>query len=258
MFLKRVAGLLAIVVGLLGVLACLAGAYTVWRITTRLHDANEKVFTAVDKGLVFAQDRVRSVKKRVERAKITTTEIDQKVRDWAKQAAKERLTAQLEIDIAAEKLARHIVAADAWLETSADSVRNIQEVMALGNSLGASMDPASFDEMLDKIAALRTRVQEAEQTVDQIHDFGASKDDESSRLARITKLVARTVVTITDVDSLLDRSVNRLGELRTDAAELKGRIDNRITWGSIIGFVILAWIAAGQIALVWWGWSCWR
>src|SRR5262249_51340526 len=151
---------------------------------TRLHEANEKVFAAADRGLTFAQDRVRAVHKRVELAKITTTEVEQKLRDWADRPIKERLAAQIAIDIAAEKLARHLGVADAWLETSADSVRNIQEVMELGKSLGGSMDPASFDEILDRIASLRTRLQEAEQTVDQIHAFAIGKEDEGSLQAR--------------------------------------------------------------------------
>src|SRR5262245_24245337 len=99
MLLMRLVGLLALALGLVGVTACAAGAYGVWKVQSRLNRANEKVFAAVDHGFAAAQERVPTVQERVKQAKITTDDLSDALRDWTKREARERVTAKLEIDV---------------------------------------------------------------------------------------------------------------------------------------------------------------
>jgi chromosome segregation ATPase len=255
MFCRRIAGFMAMVLGFLGVVACLAGAWAVWQIAARLHDVNETVFATVDRALSATEERVRSVQNRVEKSRITTAEIHQRLRAWAAREAKGRIAEHLDIEAHAEKLALHLQTADSWLETSTETIRGVQQLASLGHAFGARMDPASLEEVLEKIASVRLKLQDVEETVTKVRELAADKEDETSRLARAAKLLVRALVTISELDTRLEDVANRLGELRTEAMELKTRTSRLITWAAIACWTILVWIAAGQIALCRCGWK---
>jgi DNA repair ATPase RecN len=257
MFFKRVVCLLALASGFLGVAACMAGAYAAWSLASRLERANDKVFSMIDKGLASAQDRVRRVQDRVEESKITSTEIGQSFRDWGARRAKEGLASRLEIESRAEKLAGHLQSAVSWLETSTESIRSVQQVLELGHTVGAPLDPTSLEEVLENIALLRSTLQQTERTVDRFRDFTANKDDESeeNRLSRITKLIGRVLVTFGEIDTRLEESAKRLSELQAQALRLKATTSAYILVTSIACYMLLVWIAAGQAALFQWGWT---
>jgi chromosome segregation ATPase len=256
MLFKRFVALLALVFGFIGVVACMAGIYGVWLLGSRLEQTNDKVFATIDKGLASARNRIRSVQKRVNESKITTSEIGQNLRDWSTKQAKERLASQLDIESKAEILARHLQTADSWLERSEESIRGVQQVLELGSLVGAPVDPASLEELLGKLTSLRSTLQQTERTVNGVRDFAAVKEGEAedNRLARITKLIGRILVAITEIDTRLEESANRLSELQTDAQQLKARTSNYIMLMTGGCYLLLAWIAAGQFALCLCGW----
>src|SRR5262245_19275001 len=105
MLLRRLLAVVAVALGLLGLAACAAGAYAVWKAEARLQRANDRAFALIDRGLGVVEDRVRRTQQRVEQSRITTSEITQALREWATRKAEERLAARLEIEPRAEKLA---------------------------------------------------------------------------------------------------------------------------------------------------------
>jgi DNA repair ATPase RecN len=255
MLFKRIVALLALALGCLGVVACMAGVYAAWSLGSRLDRTNERLFAMIDKGLGFAQDRVSRAQERVKESKITSTEIGQSLRDWGTRRAKEGLASRLEIDSRAEKLAGHFQTADSWLETSVESIRSVQQVLELANSIGAPLDPASLEEVLEIITSLRSKLHESKRTVDEIREFTANKEGESeeNRLSRFTKLLGRILVTIGEIDTRLEESVTRLSKLQVDARQWKTTTSAYILLTTIACYVLLAWIAAGQTALCLWG-----
>jgi hypothetical protein len=254
MLFKRMVALIAVTFGFLGVIVCLAGLYAVWRIGSRLEQANEKVFARIDQGLASTQDLVRRVQKRVQEAKITTAEIDQKLRAWTKRKAEERLVSRLEVESRAEKLSGYLQTADSWLETSTETIRGIQNVLELGNSLGASLDLAALEGVFEKLTAVRSTLQKTEQTLDQVREFAKERESEENRLPRLMKLLARTLLTISDVDTRLGDLVTRLSKRQADAQQTKASTSNFIFVRTIVCYVILAWMAVGQAALCLCGW----
>jgi DNA-binding transcriptional MerR regulator len=260
MFLKHVATLLAVVFGFLGAVACLAGIYGVWLVRSRLEEINVRVFSVVDNSLVSATDRLRSVQKRIEEAKITSNEIETKVRDWSLRKAKETLALRIEIETRTEKLARHLETADTWLETSTEWIRSVQEVLELGNKFGGSADPSSFDDVVEKLDDVRSKLQQTGQTIDGIRTFltGKSEESEDTRFSRVMKLLGRLLLTTAEIDTRLESTVTRLTELQTDAQRYKARTSNYILAASIACCLLLAWIGAGQVALCRCGWKFWR
>ena len=260
MLFRRVTAVLMLALGLLGLAACAAGGYAVWRAEARLQRANDRAFALVDRGLGAVEDRVRRTQQRVEQSRITTNEITQGLREWATREAKDRLVVQLEIETRTEKLAGQLHDAGLWLEASTDSVRDLQQALELGRSLGAEVDPASLEEVLETLVSIRSRLQEAEQSVDEVRGFATAVGGETdeNRVARVLKLLARVVVTITEIAPRLDRLAARIADTRADAQQGKARTSSYILWTAIGCTVILAWIAAGQLALCVWGRNRWR
>jgi hypothetical protein len=255
--LKRVVGWFALVVGVIGLAACAAGVYGVWSVRSRLDRANDRVFTRLDDGVASAGDRIRGVQARIRESKVTSDEIARGVRTWAADKAEERAAARLEIDRRAGELARHLQTADLWLETAGETVRGVQQVLALGDLGGDTINPASLDDVLARLAALRVKVQEAGQTVDRVRELAGGNDGETSeenRRSQVTRLVARMVVTIGDIDARLDEPIARLAEAQAAVQALKVRIDRYIAVAAIACYLLLAWVAAGQVALAMWGW----
>ncbi len=171
--------------------------------------------------------------------------------------AKEGPVSRLEIENQAEKLAGHFHTADLWLETSAESIQSVQQILELVNSNGALLGPASFEEVLERIASLRSTLQQIEQTVDGIREFAADKEGESedNRLSRVSKLLGRILATIGEIDTRLENAVTRLSELQIQAGQLKATTSTYILVASVACYVVLAWIAAGQAALCRVGWT---
>jgi len=256
MLFNRLAGILALSFGLVGVAGCAAGAYCVWLVWSRLDRANGKFFDAIDRGLGAVQDRVPVVQQRVKDAKFTTAEITDAVRGWAGKKIQERIVTQLEIERRVETLSGQLQAAALRLDASTEAVLDVRQVIELGQSLGASVDPASTDEVLDQLALLRGKVQQAQQTVDEVRRFAAPGEGESleDRLVRVAGLLARILLTLSDADRRLDDFAARLSEVRADTRQLKERTSRYLLLGSVACYALLAWLAAGQAALCGWGW----
>ena len=254
---KRLVAVLALAAGLVGILVCIAGAFAVWSLGARLQRTSATFFAMIDNGLAAAEERARNVQERVKESKITSNEIDQRFRDWDTRKTKEALVSRLEIEARAEKLSSHLETADSWLEKFAESVRSVEQILELGNSIGATLDPATIQDAIINITSIRGTLQEAERKVDEIRKFAANKADESEeiRVSRVAKLVGRVLVTIGEVDTRLEDSVTRLSELQTRARQLKAQISAYILVATMACCLLLAWIAAGQAAMCQWGWS---
>ena len=251
MLFKRAAALLALLFGSLGVVVCAAGIYGVWLFGARLHQANENVFATVDKGLASAEERIAAARNRAKESRITSGEIGDKLRNWSATETKERLASRLEIEARAEKLAGQLETVDLWLETSTESIRGVQRALELAHLAGAQVEPESLNDVLEKVVSLRKTLQQTARTVDVIREFTADKrgGPDENRLLRVTKVVARLLVTIGDLDTRLDEFLARLSKLRTDAQELKAKTSSYILLATIGCYFILGWIGSGQAAL---------
>jgi hypothetical protein len=239
------------VLGAVGVAGCAAGAYGVWLVASRLELAHHRVFDAIDWGLGAVQDRLPVAQRRVKDAKVTTAEVSEVVRAWAEKKVRDRIVSELEVETRVEKLSGHLQSANLRLDASTEAVLGVRRVLELGQSLGARVDPASMDEVLESLASLRAGVQQAEQAVDEVRRFATPGPGESveDRLIRVAKVLARILLTLGDVDRRLDHFAVRVAGVRTDAQQSKARTSRYILWGSVVCYGLLVWAAAGQVAL---------
>jgi hypothetical protein len=260
MYLNRVAAVVILTFGVVGVASCAPGAYGVWLVGSRLERANNRFFDAIDRGLGVVQDRLPVVRQRVRDSKVTTAEMTEVVQEWSAKETRDRILSRLEIERRAERISGHLRSVDLRLEATTETVHNVRQVLELAQNLGAGVDPASTDAVLEVIASLRSTVHEAEQSIDGVRQFATSSGGESAkdRLSRVAKLLARILLTLSEVDGWLDDQAARLSEVRADARQLKSTTNNYLVMGSFACYGLLLWSAAGQAALSGRGWNLYR
>jgi len=257
MLVRKTLAVLALVFGGIGLVACLAGGYFVWRTGAQLEQSNERVAELLDTGISTVQTRLTGVQERVAESRITVHEVANKVAEQTKQQAGERLIAKLDLERHSETLSQKLDVADRWLETSSESIRHIQKLLALGQSLGASFDPTALDELLNRLTVSRASLAQAIERVRDVRTIATKADGESddNRRARITTLLARIAVTIGEVDDKLSQGVVWLADVREKNRQMKIKIDRTIRLVTYVSYALHFWIAAGQAALCWWGWK---
>jgi hypothetical protein len=253
--------LLALSLGFLGVVACGAGIAVVWSAGSRLCRTNEKVFDQIDESLGNARDRVLDAQRRVQESKITTEDIQQSLKNWTRKKSSEQLESRHAIGDKIETLSQGLHQADVWLELSGTSFQNVRRALDMASSLGAPVDTELVGPLIEKLAKLRSQLGQATETVDGIHERVAEVSDDKSREEKreqAVQLALRAVATLSEIDSRLGESSDRLSETRTKGKQLKSRTHSYILTARIGAVLLLAWMAIGQFSLCRSGWNAYR
>ena len=250
MIIRRAFGVLALVLGIAGVMACLGGAYAVWRVQVRLDRANDAVFDIADKGVTAVQERVPAVRARVQQSKITADDVGAAVTRWASVETRERAVSSLEIEARTSTLASHLRAADDRLDASALAIQGVRQLLAVPELLGAEVNGDAAERAQELVTTLRSKLREAEEIVAEVQRFAADDGGPvESRFLQITKALARIVLTLSDVDQRLDDFTARLNEMRNGAHERREHRSRQFRIGAIAAWTILTWIAVAMVAL---------
>jgi hypothetical protein len=250
--------LLALWLGLVGVVACAAATVVVWSTGSRLSQANENVFDSIDKSLAAVRDRVLRAQRRVQESKITTEDIGQSLRNWTRKEASERLASRLEVEEKADQLALGLRQADLWLEMSGASIQSVQQALEIASALGAPVDAKLVDPLLEKLGALRSQLEQSTETVDGIRERMAKAAEGEAleeRFNQFAQLARRVVVTLGEIDSRLGESADRLADTQTKRQHLKAKTHSYIVTAEICAVVLITWMAAGQVSLCRHGWK---
>jgi len=120
------------------------------------------------------------------------------------------------------------------------------------------VDPALVDPFLEKVNALRGRVSESTETVDAIRtriQAVATGESLEERLGRLAQLTLRVVLTLGDIDARLGEVADGLVASRSRAQGMRERLGRYILLAEIGAFVLVAWMAVGQISLARYGWT---
>jgi hypothetical protein len=257
-FLKRVLSFLVLLLGSIGFIGCLLGIYIVWQLGTRLERANDRVFTRIDHAMELTHDRVLRVQLRVQASMITIDELGQTLRDWLQKKKDERIRTRLEIEIRVEKVSQVLQQATSWLESSAESIRGAQQLLELGNSLGAPIDKALFEEILERLTLLGGNMEQVLETTKGIQEFLSQADApelQKDIQIRATQLVVRILLTMSEIDIRLGESANRLWEMQRNAEQMKVQTRYSITLVTVGCLLLIVWMAMGQVLLGRYGWK---
>lgn len=243
---------LALLIGFLGVLVCIAAVAATWMIGSRLKRANTIVFEVLDGSLATARDRVVRVEERVEQSKITAQEIEDRFKTWAEKEARERLAVRLKVIESAETLSARLEHGEQWLDMSSESVRVARRTLELCSTIGGRMEPSSLDPILEGLTTLESKIDEATALVVQVRqatDAVSEADAQNGGIERLVRLAARVVATFGDIDQRLGELGDRLSEMRVQSGQLKIRLQRGILACEIGLTLLLIWMACGQAML---------
>jgi len=255
---KRYLPYLTFLLGFLGIVFCVAGFAGVWSLGACLTRASEKVFGQIDESVAAVQERIIEVQKRVQESKITTEDIGQSMKTWTQKVTRERLTSRLEVEEKANQLVQGLRQADQWLEVSGKSIQGIQQALELVNSLGAPVDAALVDPLLEKLGSLRSLLNQSTETADGIrmHAAGITEGDSwEEKIKQAVQLILRVTVTLTELETRLGESADRLAEMQSKAQHQKSKTHRRIVTAIIGTLLLILWMGAGQIFLCLHGWK---
>lgn len=259
MLIKRLLGLLAAILGFVGVLVGVAGVPATVSLGSRVNRANDRAFTLVDGALVAAQDRVLTAKSYVHASRITAADFKQAVKECASRQISQEIVSRLQIEDRAEKLSLTLQQAGTCLDTSATLVRGVQQSLELASSLGIPADATVVEAVPEKLLELKGRLQQATETVDRIRESVAAvtiEEPPEDRLARAIQLAAGVVATLGEIDTRLEGLADWLAQKRVAMEQQRARMHTYIVIAVILVLLLFAWWAAGQVALCVYGWRC--
>ena len=214
-----------------------------------------------DKSLAAVKDRILGVQRRVQELKITTDDVVQGLRNWTQKATSERLVRRLAVAEKAEQLAKGLQQADQWLEMSQVAIQGVQQALELGSSMGAPVDDALAEPLLERLASLRSQLQKASEMVAGIRSRAAAIAEGASleeRIHQAVQLALRVVATLGESDSRLGEFADKFSEARTKGQHLKSKTHACIFIAQMGVVLLIAWMAVGQASLCLHGWKNYR
>ncbi|MEM8671366.1 MAG: hypothetical protein AAGG48_27850 [Planctomycetota bacterium] len=260
--LKRIAALVAIILGFLGAIACLALIVGSLVAGTRLRDATSSTYADVDGLFTQAKSRVRQVQEIADDAMVTTSDVRDSLSDWSKRTTRERLREELDERFALERRTRDLsdalTKADSFAEMSADSITLAIKVTEIANRAGANVDSEGLELLLQQITRLRGSLSDAVDDVNNVsNELNMSGDSEDlrDRLEATVELVGRVLVTLKSVQSGIVTFEVNLENAQRRVAETESQLIDWIQWVTLVLVLLFAWSFAGQFALARVGWT---
>ncbi|PQO44346.1 hypothetical protein [Blastopirellula marina] len=255
--LKYSLSLLALLFGAIGTLACLAAIIYAWSASSRLTHATESVFGVADNVVGKVQGRVAQIDERVQQLKITSAEMEESVKTWAKSEAQELVGSRLKVQEKAETLLEGIDRADQWLAVTESSAEMIHQGLDASQKLGLPLDVAPAQELLSEIETIQTQLQDGLGVARNISERVAAAGEEKPDVQlgeQIAKLALRVTATLGLIDARIDAADELLEKLKAGLEQEKRKI---IGWIHLAAFGLtffFFWLGAGQGALCYLGW----
>lgn len=236
----------------------MAGLVGIWSVGSRFTQSTEKVFDRTDESIVAVRERVVEAQKRVQESNITTKDLEQGLKDWTRKETRERLSSRFNVEKITQQLVSDLRQGDQWLEVSEASVRSIQQIMELWSMLGVPVDTQLVDPLLEKLGSLQSQLNQSTETVDGIRELAAKitqGDSREERIKQAIRMTLRVVVTLGELDTRLDETVDKLSDLQTKVQHKKSEAHRLIVMTTSGAILIIIWMGTGQVFLCRHGWE---
>lgn len=238
--------------GFLGTLLCVAGSLGVWYVESRIDRARKQVFERVDQSLSGVDRRLIETQSLAVKSKITVEEIQQRMQDWTKQVASDRLVARFDVEARVQQLSAGLQQAELMLELSHATVQHVRQALDVGNDLGLALNADSVDPLLERISDIKVDLSLAIDVAESLVQLiGEGGDDESmgKRMEQIATITARLLATLGKVDSRLATFRGRLTDAQDAIRQLNAKTHARVVAVAVCATLFLLWMAAGQYCL---------
>jgi archaellum component FlaC len=258
-WLKRSGGVLAILLGILGIAACLVGTVKVWSLRGQIDDLVAVVSSQVDDALARLEGHSRNANQYISEAQDSVRELNARVKSRVAKSRDVPLEEAADIDqIERQLYARVQLAQDVigFIGSTLELVEQLSTVVQSASTL-VKKDSRTIENL---VVALRDGRQELRRT-------SSLTEEVKTAVAEIRKHrdVEENAKRITTLSSVIDKSLTKVkqhtesfdhGVVNSRAAfvDLATRIRQRLLAIALVLTLILVWIAVAQLALAVHGW----
>jgi outer membrane murein-binding lipoprotein Lpp len=251
--LKRLGGVLIMVVAALILLSSVGGVFCIWvlkgkaaRLTTAVFAPLESGLDTTDQALEKVNTRVSNARDRVSNAQELVGQLDQPpvANGAVLSAISETVGTRLEPSI--DQL-------QASMSNAVGLVSGVNNSVAAINDLFRVNLPTLTNEIqtLDaRISILRERVQEVRTDV-----AAMIQGTLQMPAARMNSRLANLASGLQDIQAVVSKYLGKVRQIKAGLTTLKSNISTAITIGSVVGTIFLVWIAISQVAMFVCGWS---
>ncbi len=260
---KRLVGLLAMLLGVVGVAACLAGLVGTWVVRARLDTTIAGIVERVDGVLSTLEERTGQANRRIgdtrDSARRLNERVQQRVAQWRDVPADEAP----DLDEIERQLYSRIQLGRDWIGFVQSGVDLAEQFVEMLNSTSIFVQQESKTPR-DVVAAVRggrQEIQEAFELVEEVrtHLEGIRDHQDLDANARqIESLSSRIDSSLKNVHQFGKDLEAAIAQMGTDVANLGNRIRRQILIFAVIANLILVWLAVAQVSLAIHGWRLLR
>ena len=249
---KRVLCLVASLFGFAGLLACTVGLLGAWIVSTRLSNSTEGIFAGINESLTVAREKTVDIERRGEAATVKAEDLEQAIKTWAIAESGERLRSKPKVEETAQQVESALQQVDQWVELLTSSVEFVERFLSLARETGIPIHEESVSQPLKEIRSLSVQLSDAAAEIGEIRELTAQTADgqlPKDQSNRAVELTTRVIATAVSMRGRLGQFDSRLSETQERLEKLEAR---SLWWIRIIRngtFVLLIWLAAGQVSL---------
>lgn len=252
---NQLASILALVFGCLGVLVCVAAIVGIWMVHGRISNATTRVFAAVDDAVGFVDERVEMTRLRIVDLKITVDELEEGLTNRLKTESIELFVQQYKVEERAGQVSDGLEQAQHWIAVAESSNELLRSILQTAAESGFDVSTGASDRLEKELQTVKKHVGIASESVERIRSWSRDVTQGESIAHEAIKWVGRLALTLTSVDESCERLRGKIDELRQSLNAKHAEIRRTIAWVAVGITFLMLWMAAGQAAMCYLGFS---
>lgn len=251
--LKRILGIVSIIISVILIIACLAGVFFSWSINTPITNAITGVLTGFERVLTVADNSIERVNTKLFEAQTNIDTIEENVETAGEMLSENSIVYEVLDRTVGDELFPKIAAASDTVIAIRDSVISFNEILESLNDI-PFVDVPTLTEELDSAAESMAAVQsDAEEFRTELY---AIKEEAISKpVAAITDRTTRISDELEATQQNLSNTQANINENIDSISSIKARVAGVIDLTSAALSFVFLWLAFGQVSLIVLAWN---
>ena len=226
---NRLVGLGLTMLGVTGIVVCLAGILSVWFVASRLQRFNSKLFGQVDQLVAQVERRADQARDAVGETRDLVDELKQTLSDSATDRVAERIASLPEIDNLEQRLASAMERADGLVQRSTEAAELIEQSLVAVADFASErdVDLRRSSELMASIQSVRESLGNAPKSLSEVQsrlaEIRQNRQTQDNR-PQIMKLSLGIVTKLDVVQNQMAAVVGRLNETKTRLDQLQNKL----------------------------------
>ena len=251
--LKRILGIVSIIISVILIIACLAGVFFSWSINTPITNAITGVLTGFERVLTVADNSIERVNTKLFEAQTNIDTIEENVETAGEMLSENSIVYEVLDRTVGDELFPKIAAASDTVIAIRDSVISFNEILESLNDIPFVEVPTLTEELdsaAESMAAVQSDAEEFRTELYAIKEEAISKPVTAitDRTTRISDELEATQQNLSNTQANINENIDSISSIK---ARVAGVID---LTSAALSFVFL-WLAFGQVSLIVLAWN---